>query len=361
MALLDENIHPEKMIIKPGTKLVKPDSLVLPGVTAKNQVAIEKQLTADSGSIDFKPVPLIGQLDYYGSKNSDLITYCASYIQNFGKGLASVAGKEDEFKTIEEVLGEYHIPKELEYLAVIESALNKDARSPVGAVGYWQFMSGTARNLGLTVSRHRDDRKNLYKSTIAAAKYLTYLYSQLNDWLLVVAAYNCGAGRLQQAISNAKPGDVNFWSIKKYLPQETQNHVLAFISTATIMEKLGQYMRTGLPDNFNWASLNYSSNAKLATNSKQKEESNPLIKRFGLNEVKKMALIRINQPLNLQVLATVLDIDPHTVESWNYDYYSYQENYQSGETYNLRIPKDKLDTYIAKRAYIQSASDKMMN
>lgn len=363
IALLDENIKPDQVTINPGIKVVTPDTLLIRTKSQRNSLALkvaENTPSSDTETESYKPVPLIGQLAYYGDKNSYMINYCVSYINNFGKNLASVQGKGETFQTIEQILGEHNIPKELEYLAVIESALNPNARSPVGAVGYWQFMSGTARHMGLVVNRHRDDRRNLYKSTEAAAKYLSYLYGRLDDWLLVVAAYNCGAGRLEDAIDRAG-GKKDFWAIKSYLPKETQNHVMAFVATATIMERLSQYMEPGLPDNFDWSTLNYSSPSELSSKEKPKTFEHPLIQKFGMDEVKKMALIRISKPLNLQVLASVLEVDPHLIGRWNYDYYDYKDNYKSGQIYNLRIPKDKLDTFIAQKSYIQSASDKMPN
>lgn len=366
LALLDENIKPEQVVIQPGTKVVTPDTLVIrsqkPIATATSTVA-DRSASSDSVAavINYKPVPLIGQLAYYGEKNDYLINYCTSYINNFGRRLASVRDKEQTFKTIESILAKHQIPKELEYLAVIESALNANARSPVGAVGYWQFMAGTARHVGLTVNRYRDDRRNLYKSTEAAAKYLSYLYDRLDDWLLVVAAYNCGAGRLEEAVKRAG-GKKDFWAIKSFLPKETQNHVLAFVATATIMERLSEYIEPGLPDNFDWSSLNYSNNpSEIKGKNNSGKFEHPLVQKFGIEEVKKMAIISINKPLSLQVLASVLDVDARTIGRWNYDFYEYKENYKTGQTYNLRIPKNKLDDFLSQRNYIQSASDKMAN
>ena len=102
------------------------------------------------------------------------------------------------FRMIDNILGKYKLPQELKYLAVIESELKSTATSRVGAVGPWQFMPETARILGLKVMQGRDDRKDLYKSTHAAAKYLRDLYAQLGDWLLVIAAYNGGPSRVSR-------------------------------------------------------------------------------------------------------------------------------------------------------------------
>src|SRR5690606_34517088 len=100
----------------------------------------------------FKSVPLAGEVDYYGQMNNFMIDYVKNYMRNFSGRLNSVCGRgAGTFEIIDNVLKAYSIPKELKYLAVIESALNKNARSPVGALGYWQFMATTAKHMGLTV------------------------------------------------------------------------------------------------------------------------------------------------------------------------------------------------------------------
>jgi membrane-bound lytic murein transglycosylase D len=100
----------------------------------------------------------------------------------------------------------------LKYLAVIESELKPTATSWVGAVGPWQLMPATARLLGLKVSHKVDERTNYQKSTHAAAIYLKDLYTEFGDWLLVIAAYNGGAGNVYSAIR--KSGSRNFWKLR---------------------------------------------------------------------------------------------------------------------------------------------------
>lgn len=301
----------------------------------------------------FKAVPLAGETDYYGKMNGYMVDYVKKYMNNFSGRLNIVSGRGiTTFEVIDRVLKSHSIPKELKYLAVIESALNKNARSPVGALGYWQFMAPTAQLMGLTVNGRRDDRTDLSKSTHAAAKYLSYLYDQLDDWLLVVAAYNSGPRPVVNAIK--KTGQSDFWAIKKYLPAETQNHVMAFIATATIMERLNHFLVPGLPSNFDWASLNITKAGLTAV--KEKKPSNPLLSRFTEDEVKRMALVRIKVPLDLEVVSSVLSIDRRQLGKWNYDYFDFLETYKTGNTYNFRIPKDKLDAFIEKKDYLERAS-----
>ena len=133
------------------------------------------------------------------------------------------------FIMMDSIFTKYHLPIELKYLAVVESELNAKARSHVGAAGPWQLMATTARDLSLKVRGRYDERTNYYKSTVAAAKYLRDLYGQFGDWLLVIAAYNSGPGKVLYAIKQT--GSHNFWAIQRYLPPETRGHVKRFIAT----------------------------------------------------------------------------------------------------------------------------------
>ena len=143
----------------------------------------------------------------------------------------------NSFKVIDAVFTKYKLPVELKYLAVVESELKLTALSRVGARGMWQLMPGTARILSLKVTSKRDDRTHLYKSTVAAAKYLNDLYTLFGDWPLVIAAYNSGPGPVFKAIK--KSGSRNFWKLQNYLPAETRGHVKRFISIHYFFEGNG--------------------------------------------------------------------------------------------------------------------------
>jgi membrane-bound lytic murein transglycosylase D len=133
------------------------------------------------------------------------------------------------FILIQKILVKRGVPAELMYLAVVESKLKNNATSGAGAAGVWQLMPATARTLGLKVGGKTDQRRHIYQSSVAAADYLNDLYQLFDDWLLVVAAYNCGAGNVYKAIKQS--GSRDFWKLQHYLPKETRDHVKRFIAT----------------------------------------------------------------------------------------------------------------------------------
>ena len=107
------------------------------------------------------------------------------------------------FAVIEPILQKHNIPNDFKYLPLIESAWQADAVSSAGAVGYWQFMDETAKDMGLSIDPSQDERTDLRKSTEAAAKYIKLLYRKLGSWTLVAAAYNGGVGMVQRKISRS--------------------------------------------------------------------------------------------------------------------------------------------------------------
>ncbi|GGE98933.1 lytic transglycosylase domain-containing protein [Hymenobacter cavernae] len=131
------------------------------------------------------------------------------------------------FPLFEKYLEKYHLPKDLKYLAVVESALVPQARSRVGAVGLWQFMGPTANDFRLVRNDYIDERMNPEKSTEAACRFLRDLHRMFGDWELALAAYNYGSGNIMKAIRKAG-GQRNFWAIYPYLPKETRNYVPTF-------------------------------------------------------------------------------------------------------------------------------------
>lgn len=169
----------------------------------------------------------------------DYNNYVRAYINVYAKrrrditsqvlGLAALY-----YPLFEEQLDRFDMPLELKHLAVVESALNPSARSPVGASGLWQFMYTTGKIYNLEVNSFVDERRDPYKSTIAACQYMQYLYGRYNDWNLVLAAYNSGPGNVNKAIRRSG-GKRTYWEIRRYLPRETRGYVPAFIAVNYIM------------------------------------------------------------------------------------------------------------------------------
>lgn len=141
---------------------------------------------------------------------------------------------------IEYHLRENNLPESLKYLPIVESKLLPHAKSGVGAVGLWQFMEGTAKELGLKINAQVDERRDPIKSTEAALRYLSILHKKYSDWNLVFAAYNCGPGNVNKAIRKAG-GQRDFWSIRKYLPVQTQKYVPAIIAAGYITNYYEQH------------------------------------------------------------------------------------------------------------------------
>ena len=127
--------------------------------------------------------------------NKVVRNYITDYVVRGRAGTEQLLGKSAIFFPIfEKYLQEQGLPQELKYLAIVESALDPKAKSPVGAGGLWQFMKPTARLMGLKINSYVDERFDIHKSSAAAARYLAELYTRYNNWTLAIAAYNCGPG-----------------------------------------------------------------------------------------------------------------------------------------------------------------------
>jgi membrane-bound lytic murein transglycosylase D len=199
-----------------------------------------RQLQAfDSSFIELNGLPTAILTDVPKIRlNSHVVKFVEDYNKANDEDLEKIRERGDRyFPMMDSVFTLYHLPTELKYLAVIESELKATAVSHVGAVGPWQLMASTARDLSLKVKGKYDERRNYCKSTVAAAKYLRDLYNQFGDWLLVIASYNSGPGKVLTAIK--KSGSHNFWVLQNYLPAETRGHVKRFIATHYYFEGYG--------------------------------------------------------------------------------------------------------------------------
>lgn len=176
-------------------------------------------------------MPTIIEMPY----NDVVQKFIDRYANNLRRSVSIMLGATNFYMPIfEEALEAYNLPLELKYLPVIESGLNPQATSYVGAAGLWQFMIGTGKRYGLEINSLVDERRDLIKSSYAAANYLSDLYRIFKDWSLVIAAYNCGPDKINKAIHRAG-GTKDYWQIYPYLPKETRGYVPAFIAANYIM------------------------------------------------------------------------------------------------------------------------------
>lgn len=226
------------------------------------------------------------------------------------------------FPLFEEVLDREGLPLEFKYLSIVESALNPIAVSRVGATGIWQFMYNTGLMYNLKVNSYTDERRDPVKATAAACQYFKDMYAIYNDWLLVIAAYNCGAGNVNKAIRRSG-GKTNFWEIMQYLPAETRGYVPAFIAVTYVM--------------------NYSREHNLY----------PVTPAYSYFEVDTVV---VNRPVSFDVLARALDL-PRDVISYLNPVYKRGLIPDVGANYVLRLPTNKMSLFIAsqEQVFAQSA------
>jgi membrane-bound lytic murein transglycosylase D len=137
------------------------------------------------------------------------------------------------------ILHEVGAPRDLVYLAMIESGFRARARSRAGAQGVWQFIPATARAFGLKTGHFVDERADLNRATRAAARYLLALHDRFGDWYLAWAAYNAGPGRVRRAQRLTSERD--FWGIASELPRETRNYVPKLLAAATLAQRPQHY------------------------------------------------------------------------------------------------------------------------
>ncbi len=139
------------------------------------------------------------------------------------------------------ILAQYGIPGDLVYLALIESGFSPKAYSIARAAGPWQFIAGTGRRYGLRVDWWADERRDYEKSTHAAAAYLRELYGMFDSWPLAAAAYNCGEGKIQRAVSRYKTDDFGTLIRYRYLSRETKDYVPKMLAALTIAKNPEKY------------------------------------------------------------------------------------------------------------------------
>lgn len=243
------------------------------------------------------------------------------YSGHLRRSVSLMLGTQNFYMPIfEQALESYGLPLELKYLPVIESALNPNAVSRVGATGLWQFMLQTGKQYGLEVNSFVDERRDPVKASYAAAHYLSDLYKIFGDWNLVIAAYNCGPQGINKAIHRAK-GLTDYWDIYPYLPKETRGYVPAFIAANYIM--------------------NYYCDHNIC----------PMVAELPA----KSDTIMVNRDIHFEQIAKVLNIDIETLKDLNPQY---RRNIINGSSKpsSLRLPAMAIASFIDQQDSIYSCT-----
>ncbi len=241
-----------------------------------------------------KPIPLdVNDLLTVPPQGQQLVQRWIDYFQGRGREhmerYLSRLGKYEEYMT--DILKEEGVPRDLIYVALIESGFNMHAHSHASAVGYWQFIRSTGKGYGLTINSLVDERKNPELATQAAAQYFKALYKVFGSWPLALSSYNAGENRVMRAIMRNYTRD--FWTLAltRQLPKETVNYFPKFVAASLICKNPQAYgfgHVTRLPKiEFDKIELKHGiSITKLAENLKvQKEELRDLNPSFNTDFV----------------------------------------------------------------------------
>lgn len=267
-------------------------------------------------------LPCVVELPY----NQIVKRFILRYVQRGQKQVARMKRmSEYYFPIFEEALDRYGLPYELELMPVIESALNPQAHSHMGAAGLWQFMPATGKRYGLEINSLVDERMDPIKSTEAACRFLKAMYDVFQDWNLVIAAYNCGSGNVSKAIHRAG-GKRDFWSIYPYLPRETRSYLPIFIAA-------------------NYA-MNYSDEHGICP--------------APLEKIMLTDTILTNRRLHLEQVSTKLEIPLDELRRLNPQYT--RDILPGGTTYALCLPSEKAGLFIEKQDSIYAhKADQLIN
>jgi membrane-bound lytic murein transglycosylase D len=172
--------------------------------------------------------------------NKTVQAYLNRYLKTGRSYSARMIGRTDiYFPIFEAYLKKEELPEDLKYLPIVESALNPNGTSRVGAQGLWQFMPSTAPEFGMKISQEVDERMDTNLATMGALKYLKKAYERFQSWELALASYNAGPGRVNRAVKRAR--STKFSRVKRYLPRETQNYIPAFIAATFLMKNFEKY------------------------------------------------------------------------------------------------------------------------
>lgn len=237
-----------------------------------------------------------------------------------------ISSNKEIVEFIEYSMVEKGLPRHLRNLALIESNFNRNITSSAGAVGVWQFMSAHANQYGLTEAQRND----LYRSTKTAAISLSDLYRKYNNWVTVVAAYNCGEGNIAKAMRNA--GSTQYHVFSKYLPTETVNHVKKYLNACFATGELNAVLTDYNNSRMKKVFLDGSGSGKTFSSLTETE---------------------INAGFNLKIVAEELNIEYSQLISWNPELEKQLQ--EEGEGF-LNLPTDLMPDFLLKKNRILGRS-----
>ncbi len=204
--------------------------------------------SADGDEVDNLSVALdqsteTTELDLELSYKEDHYKFWLNYFTKRDKDrfIRHLTNGEEYREIIRAVLKEEGLPADLFYVGLIESGYNLRIKSHAAATGPWQFMKGTAKQYGLRVDNAVDERYNIYKATIAAAKYFRDLYNIFGSWELALCAYNAGEYRIIRAIRKGGTRDYRELVAKKLIPKETVYYIPKVAAARELSKKREQY------------------------------------------------------------------------------------------------------------------------
>ncbi len=247
------------------------------------------------------------------------------------------------FPMIEDIFDSYGLPAELKYMAVIESALNPNAVSRMGATGLWQFMYSTGRFYGLTINSVVDDRRDPVKSTHAAARYLKDLYSIYKDWTLVIAAYNCGPGNVNKAIRRSG-NRKDYWDIFYRLPRETRGYIPQYVAAAYAVNYYPDHNIMPMPVNIPVATDTIMINRDIHLSQISQVMGIPLMELRALNPQYRTGLVPgSSKPLSLTLpmnhIGDFIDL-ADTIINYKPDVYLSKTNQIANPSRSTYVPAD---------------------
>ncbi|HUV00524.1 MAG TPA: transglycosylase SLT domain-containing protein [Bacteroidales bacterium] len=247
------------------------------------------------------------------------------------------------FPMIEDIFDSYGLPTELKYMAVIESALNANAVSRVGATGLWQFMYSTGRSYGLTINSVVDERRDPVKSTHAAARYIKDLYNIYNDWILVIAAYNCGPGNVNKAIRRSD-NRKDYWEIYYRLPRETRGYIPQYVAATYSVNYFTEHCIKPMPINIPVSTDTIMINKDIHLTQISEVMNIPLGELRALNPQYRTGLIPgSSKPLSLTLpmshLGDFIDLND-TIRNYKSDIYLAKTNKIEDPSRSTYLPAD---------------------